>query len=167
MLKPIFIRHEDISDSKLETIIRIKTAAWPYTYEAHYKWISNNLTSSDIHVLLFDGETAIAYLNLIDIIVEFDSAKMDGWGIGNVCAIEKGNGWGKEIMLHVNDFLIENNKIGLLFCKNQLIKFYAENNWKLCNSTQLSISNIGPNVFTFIYNFPENFKYLKFEGKSF
>ncbi|MCX8523529.1 GNAT family N-acetyltransferase [Chryseobacterium formosus] len=159
-----FIQHDKLTQAVLDEIIKVKTVAWPFSYDQQCEWMTNNLKNSDVHVLLFDGEKVIAYLNLIKIEMEIDSVKLKGFGIGNVCAIEKGKGWGKELMLKVNQYLHENNDVGLLFCKDKLMKFYSENNWTLVTDQQLEISNINSQIYTFAYNIPKNFKLLQYEG---
>lgn len=167
MLEVLYIQHDKLTQPLLDEIINVKTAAWSYSYDEHYKWIKSNLKNSDIHVLLYDGNTALAYINLIEIQLDIDLFELNGFGVGNVCAIEKGKGWGKELILQVNKFLIENNKAGLLFCKNELIKFYVENGWIITSSGQIKLSNINNGVNTLVYNVPDNFIQLKYDGISF
>lgn len=167
MLKIDFISHSSVPDVKLDEIIKVKSVAWSYSYEKQLRWIKDNLKDSDIHVLLSDGEVVIAYLNLIEINLTYDNNTVMGFGVGNVCALQKGQGWGKELILKINDFLDESNKIGLLFCKDKLVKFYKENSWVLCKEEQIAVLDISPEVFTLVYNMPENFDHLTYEGKAF
>lgn len=167
MLEVLYIQHDKLTQPLLDEIINVKTAAWSYSYDEHYKWIKSNLKNSDIHVLLYDGNTTLAYINLIEILLDIDLVELNGFGVGNVCAIEKGKGWGKELILQVNMFLIENNKVGLLFCKNELIKFYIENGWIITSSEQIKLSNINSGVNTLVYNVPDNFIQLKYDGIPF
>ncbi len=167
MLEVLYIQHDKLTQPLLDEIINVKTAAWSYSYDEHYKWIKSNLKNSDIHVLLYDGNTALAYINLIEIQLDIDLVELNGFGVGNVCAIEKGKGWGKELILRVNKFLIENNKVGLLFCKNELIKFYIENRWIITSSEQIKLLNINNGINTLVYNVPDNFIQLKYDGIPF
>ena len=164
MFDVLYIQHSKLTQSLLEEIIKVKTAAWSYSFDEHCEWIKNNLKNSDIHVLLYDGKIALAYINLIEIDVNVDHVKLNGFGIGNVCAIEKGKGWGKELILQVNKYLIENNKAGLLFCKDKLVKFYMENEWILIPNEQIKLSNISVAVTSLVYNTPDNFIQLKYDG---
>ena len=167
MFNVVYIQHSELTQSLLDEIIKVKTFAWPYNYDEHCKWIKNNLKNSDIHVLLYDGDTALAYINLIDIKINIDHVDLNGFGIGNVCAIEKGQGWGKEIILKVNNYLFENNKVGLLFCKMELLKFYIENGWVMTTNEQIYFSNISDTVNTLVYNIPDNFIQIKYNGQPF
>lgn len=162
-----FIHNDKLSQELLNEIIQVKSIAWPYNYNDQCEWINNNLKSSDIHVLLFDGDRAIAYLNLVNIIIQIDSTALSGFGIGNVCAIEKGKGWGKELIKEVNQYLLENKRVGFLFCKDKLVKFYTECEWRLITNQYFEISDITSQVYTFVYNAPENFNQLKYEGDLF
>lgn len=164
MADVLYIQHSKLSQSLLNEIIKVKTAAWPYSYDEHYKWIKSNLKNSDIHVLLYDGDTALAYINLIAIDINVDLVELNGFGIGNVCALKMGKGWGKELIIEVNKYLIENNKVGLLFCKIKLVKFYMENGWILPFDEQIKLSNISAGVTSLVYNTPDNFIQLKYDG---
>ncbi|MFA5300554.1 MAG: hypothetical protein WC389_20395 [Lutibacter sp.] len=164
MFDILFIRHDKLTQVLLDEIIKVKSTAWPYNYKEQCEWIKDNLKNSDIHVLLLDGKKVLAYLNLIEIEVNVDSVELDGFGVGNVCAIEKGKGWGKELITHVNKYLSENDKVGLLFCKDKLVKFYRENEWKITCNDQLILSNITSEVNTFVYNISKEFKQIEFNG---
>jgi len=164
MFDVLFIRHDKLTSVLLDEIIKVKTVAWPFNYDEQCDWIKNNLKNSDIHVLLFDGKKVIAYLNLIEIEIKVDSVLYVAYGIGNVCALEKGKEWGKKLLIQVNTYLNENNKVGLLFCKDNLVKFYSENDWVLICNDQLELFNSAAGVHTFVHNTPENFIHLKFDG---
>jgi hypothetical protein len=157
MFKVIYTQHSELTESLLDEIIKVKSLAWPYSYEEHSKWIRNNLKNNDIHVLLYDGKLALAYINLIAINVSVNFINLNGFGIGNVCAIEKGKGWGKQLITQTNKYLIENNKVGLLFCKTKLVKFYLENEWILIPDQKIKLPNIKKEVISLGYNIPEKF----------
>lgn len=167
MFNICFVEHKLLTQKVLDEIIKVKSVAWPYHYDEQCKWIKNNLKNSDIHVLLYKDRTLIAYLNLVEIEIQFDSANFKGFGVGNVCATEKGKGWGKILISNVNSYLIDNNLVGLLFCKDQLIKFYIDCEWMLIFKQDILSSSLVSKVNAFIYNSPENFKQIKYEGTLF
>ena len=109
----------------------------------------------------------IAYLNLIEIEFKVDGYITNGYGIGNVCTIEKGNGWGKVLMLKTNSILIERDKIGLLFCKHSLIDFYRSNNWSLIDKQNLDLLFNNESIETMIFNCNSEFHLVEFQGKLF
>ena len=124
MFKLSIFRHCEISFSNLNEIVKIKTKAWNYSFQEQKLWIENNLCSNDIHILLLRDNEYVAYLNLIDIEIFIDNIHFKGYGVGNVCSIEKGKGYGKELMKLLNNKIIEENRVGLLFCKDNLVDFY-------------------------------------------
>lgn len=164
MYNILYIQHSKVTNSILEEIVKVKTVAWDYSFKEHYEWININLKSSDIHVLLYHEKTLLAYLNLIDIEVKVDGIDLMGYGVGNVCAIEKGKGWGKELIRRVNKYLSETNKIGLLFCKEKLKKFYSENDWKLLDKDKAKISKIISDESVFVFNIASNYSNLQYDG---
>lgn len=166
MFQSLIIPHAEITLTKLNEIIQIKSIAWPYCYEKQFEWIHDNLKNTDIHVLIYQEETLIAYLNLIDIEFKIDGNLKNGFGIGNVCALKIGKGWGKYLIKCTNTYLKDNNKIGLLFCKSQLVKFYSDNNWRLVRNEKLNCP-FKNEVQSMVYNSPEDFNQLEYIGKPF
>lgn len=161
------INHSEITKKLLNEIIMIKNAAWPYGFEDQLRWIDENLKVADIHILLSQQGKSIGYLNLIKIEFELDSVPFSGYGIGNVCVLEKGKGWGKKLLLFVNEYLKDNNHIGILFCKQALVKFYLENDWILIENEKLIIKEASEDIKCMIYSEKINFKKLEFSGKLF
>lgn len=160
--------HSEITSEKLDQIIQIKSVAWPYSYEKQVDWINKNLKNADIHVLLIDDQNRhIAYLNLISIEIKLDGKPVSVFGIGNVCVLEKGKGWGKKLILKTNELLKKQQMIGLLFCKEALVKFYTENNWILISPENLLISQ-GQDVNTLLFDSAMHpFVKLEYHGKLF
>lgn len=161
-----FTYHRDIDHDLLNEIIKIKSVAWPYSYENQKKWIDSNLNDGDIHVLLSDGKQYLAYMNLIKTSVIIDSEKLAIYGIGNVCALEKGKGWGKDIIIAVNQYLNKIDTLGVLFCKKDLVKFYSENGWNLIPQSQFKIDNEDKTIYCMI-NKIIKFETLQYNGKLF
>ena len=61
--------------------------------------------------------------------------------------------WGGKLLVeNVNKYLKENNQEGLLFCKEQLIKFYSKYNWELISPERVHFSTPHEGVFTMVYN---------------
>ena len=141
------IRHQDIKKSEIDEVINIKSSQWKYCYVEQLNWINKNIKKSDTHIILYLNGKGVAYLNLIDINLIANAEHVKGFGIGNVCAIERGMGYGLELMKLTNTYIIENNKIGILFCKDALIRFYSSLDWKL-----LSIKDKDVNCKVMIYN---------------
>jgi hypothetical protein len=167
MFQSVLVTHKEITTIQLNEIIQIKSIAWPYSYEKQLEWIHHNLKNTDIHVLLYQEEILVAYLNLIDIELKIDNILFDALGIGNVCAIEKGKGLGFELLNKTNKFIIEDHSIGLLFCKIDLVSFYTKSSWNLIEKKQLNLVFDTKNIETMIFNYNLPFKKLTFEGKAF
>lgn len=162
-----YLEHINLTEDVLIDIIHVKSIAWNYNYEEHQKWMELNLKENDIHFLLYSEEKLMAYLNLIPIEIKTDEIVNFGYGIGNVCSIEKGKGWGVKLMMHVNEYLRNENKIGLLFCKETLVKFYLKNCWKKVDVTNNLINFSDNGVFSFIYPPNIDFEYMEYNGKLF
>jgi hypothetical protein len=167
MFKINLIPHKEITNRQLEEIIKIKSKAWPYSFYKQLEWISANIKESDIHVLLTLEQTSVAYLNLIKIEFKIDGIAKDGLGIGNVCAIERGNGYGREIISQTNFYLENKKEIGLLFCKESLVNFYSLNLWHLVEKKRLLLSFDNKSIETMIFNYYMHFNTFEYLGKAF
>lgn len=161
------ILHRDLTCELLEDIISLKSVFWSYNHQEHLDWIYKNLNDTDIHVFLLHDKTIIAYLNLIQIEVVVDEKKIQGFGIGNVCAKERGHGWGKLLIDRVNDFIVNSEKIGLLFCKNGLVNFYTKCNWKIVSNLNTNSIEIKDNINVMVFNFIQGFSTLEYFGRMF
>jgi len=158
ILKP----HKEISQSEITEIINIKSKAWPYSFDSQLEWIDNNLKATDIHVLLSSNGEYVAYLNLIDIEIKLDNNIMNGYGIGNVCAAEKGKGYGSKIIESANEYLLSMNRIGLLFCKDHLVDFYKRYGWEIIEPNKISSEKDFSNINVMISNYHPAFTILTY-----
>lgn len=161
------IRQSDLSPQELDEIIRIKSIAWPYSYEKQVEWINNNLKDTDIHLLLLEDNKIVAYLNLIPNVLLLDDNVYHILGVGNVCSIERGKGFGVELMRQTNQLISEENKIGLLFCKPSLVYFYNKNGWIVIEKFRLNLLIDNKNIETMIFNNILPFRMLTFTGRTF
>lgn len=146
MVKLIFVKHKNLSDSLLQSICEIKSSAWDYSIDEQKKWINDNIKDLDIHVLLKVDEDYVSYLNLVNIeLLDGSNKLIDALGIGNVCSRFQNKGYGTKLIKGVNLYLTSRNKMAILFCKEKLINFYEKNNYKLKNK-------IENNIFLMSYN---------------
>jgi len=167
MYKIQIIPNRTVSKELLTRIIEIKSAAWPYSFEKQLSWIEANLGEDDLHVLLYKEDEPVAYLNLVHIEFFADGDSLAGWGIGNVCAAEKGIGYGKILMEELNQYLLQHEVPGLLFCKKALVGFYQSVGWFLLDPSKVTLSYPNQEVETMGFNLTNNFNRLKYNGKAF
>lgn len=146
------IPQSEITNENLDEIVRIKSIAWPYSYDQQIEWINKNLKGLDIHLLLTKNNELVGYLNLVNIDLRLDNIHYNAFGIGNVCAIEKGKGFGNELMKQTNQYLLKENRIGMLFCKESLTSFYHKFGWEKVEKINLQVAFDNTNVETMIYN---------------
>lgn len=161
-----FILHSQITNEILSQIINLKKNHWDYSFEQHKEWIFENINYKDIHVLMFDNEKAVAYMNLIKIEVVINDKVMPFLGIGNVCSKEKGKGYGKELLLGVNSFLKDEKHYGLLLCKNELVAFYSKYNWITIDKTIIKNEKL-KEINMMVFNLEDEIVSLNYEGRNF
>lgn len=156
-----FIKHSDISHEDLLRIINIKNVAWPHPIESQLKWISDNQGKDDFHVILNDGLKDYAYMDLCPVDAFVDGKRTSFMGIGNVCTVIKGQGYGGKLITLVNKYLDDNELRGLLFCMAPVAKFYLHFNWHIIPSDLITIECKEHNdVCVMTYNAPPNKKIL-------
>ncbi len=161
------IKHKDILFRDLLRAIAVKTVAWPFPLESQVKWINENLDDADLHVILKDGYSDVAYLNLVQSTFIVNDTEYMAYGIGNVCSREKGKGYGGELMNQVNAYLVKNRHAGLLFCKDTLVSFYSRYGWEEVSRDKCDIPALpeGSHVMTNLV--PERADKLIYHGKLF
>jgi predicted GNAT family N-acyltransferase len=145
-----FHRQSQLTEQDIEKIVSLKKIHWDYTIEEHKNWINNNLRKDDIHVLMLENEVLVGYLNLIQTEVILNNETQSFLGIGNVCSKERGKGHGKKILMEVNNYLLVNNQLGILLCKDELTAFYKKYNWVLldkCLASQVFSGTINVMLF--------------------
>ena len=153
-----FIKHKNINEELLNQISLIKDSCWNYGRREQRDWINRNIKPNDIHVLLFSEKKHVAYLNLVELRIEYSIKSLPAFGIGNVCALKKGSGFGKNILEILTKFSRENNIPLILYCKESLVDFYKKFDFKLHQDSIKDRNLMYFNVFD------GGFKYL---GKDF
>lgn len=155
-------QHISIDRQVLDKIIEIKSLSWNYPAEEHLAWIRANLKDNDWHVLMYDDNELIGYLNLVQVNVDKGDVKIPFLGIGNVCTRHKGRGDGLKLMNEVNCFIEHKRAQGLLFCKSNIVQFYVKAGWE-------SIKNLHPNneVITMTYNNKQDLNNATYEDRLF
>lgn len=145
-----FLRQSQLTEQDIEKIVSLKKVHWNYSTKEHKNWISNNIDKDDIHVLMLDNEVLVGYLNLIQTEVILNNEAQPFLGIGNVCSKEIGKGYGKKLLMEVNNFLVANKQQGILLCKDELTAFYKKSDWLLldkCLTSQVFSWNINVMLF--------------------
>ncbi len=145
-----FTEHYKTSKSKLLEIVALKQCQWDYTVNENLVWMNTNILPNDLHVIMTIGAENVAYMNLVKVQVTINNNPKSFFGIGNVCAKEKGKGFGKILLLEVNKYLKSNNVSGILFCKDDLVDFYKKCNWNVVERNYIKNVNLSSvNVMVF------------------
>lgn len=162
----VFLVQSQLTEQDLEKIISLKKIHWNYSTEEHKNWINNNIKKDDIHVLMLENEVLVGYMNLIQTEVFLNNEIQHFLGIGNVCSLEKGLGYGRELLIGVQNYLFENNYKGILFCKDKLVGFYTKFGWTLIDGSKI-ISKNYKNVNVMFYNVDTNINRVEYDGRNF
>lgn len=145
------VKHSEVSTIDLERAIALKSVAWPYPKESQMQWMRDNLKSEDIHVFLQEDGEDVAYLNIAMVNAIINGFSTPCAGIGNVCSNRKGGG--KTLIINTNKLISQLDIPGILFCRDRLVGFYNQYNWKLLNPKQVTINHLeGINTMVFNLN---------------
>ena len=161
------ITHRDILFKDLLRAIAVKSIAWPHPIESQVKWIIDNIDEEDEHVFLKEGSIDLAYMNLVKISFTANDTDYMAYGIGNVCAAEKGKGYGRELMNRVNDYLKEKKICGLLFCRDALVPFYKLYGWEEVKRDVCKEPVLAEGIHVMTYLALEKIVSFKYQGKTF
>ena len=127
------IKASELSIEYKTFIAQIKNEHWPYGVNSQIKWMDEHIRVDDFHYMGIDKSGMLrAYLTLVHILIDIGNSKEKAFGVGGVCvgkSIEH-SGYGREMMSVVNKYIQEENKYGVLLCKDRLIDFYSKCNWQ-------------------------------------
>lgn len=155
--------HSMATPAFIKQVIAIKNIAWPHSEESQLAWIEVSLKPEDLHCILLKNEQPVGYVNLVnEQLTKEDGSLVWIWGIGNVCVIKKGEGYGVALMKKTNEFIILTKRIGLLLCRNSLVRFYEKCGWKV----NQNLMELHDGIFAMTYNFDNEVNY-KYRGRFF
>jgi predicted GNAT family N-acyltransferase len=159
------IEHSKLSNKTLDEIIRIKSIYWKYDYNQQKSWIFENINNKDLHLIMLNENGNInGYLNLVNINININYQIYKALGIGNICVNPNKSGYGSVLLAHLNESLKQYNKIGILFCDDNLISFYKKNNWELIMKEYMT-TNISSNMM--LFNYKGIIKQINFNSRKF
>lgn len=161
------IKHRDILFRDILRAIAMKSVAWPHPLESQVRWIVDNIDDNDEHVFLKEGSQDMAYMNLVKIFFTANDTEYRAFGIGNVCAAEKGKGYGRELMNRVNDYLKRKKSCGLLFCKAALVPFYKRYGWEEVKRDVCKIPLLADGVHVMTFQVLGKIESFNYQGKDF
>lgn len=133
---------KELNEHDMNSSIALKQQYWNYSTVEQKKWFRENIIADDYHILIYQGELLLAYLNAVNVEVEINYFKHRMMGIGNVCVAEKHahTGVGSILMACTNAFIKQSSSCGILLCKKKLIPFYESSNWQILSPQQVTIS---------------------------
>ena len=133
------IKHKDLTQAECLRIAQLKDEHWPYGLESQIQWMAQNIGIEDVHLMgeEQDGKNIIlnAYITLTNIKVMIDNHNITCIGVGGVC-VEKDlqhSGVGRLLMHEAEKYIVGQDKLGILLCKDSLIPFYSKCGWNIIN----------------------------------
>ena len=129
-----FVKHNDVRE-ELSIIANIKDQHWTHGILSQIDWIHKNIDSEDIHLMGFDNDSSelVAYMAIMNVEAIISNLSFSFLGFSNVCVDKRftKEGIGSRLVTQANKYIIENNKTGILLCRDSLVGFYEKNGWNL------------------------------------
>ena len=163
--KVITLKHSETNVTIINEIIEIKRKSWSYPYESHLNWIKENINPDDIHFLVYCKSELIGYTTLTNHNIVLNGKTIQTYGVGCVCTLESGKGYGAILMKEINNWFLENTYKGFLLCRDAVIKFYSKHGWQLINNFELDLIK-DDSIRVMVYNIPPIHSF-RFSGQAF
>lgn len=162
------VPHGIMSESRLLEVIDIKSKAWDYPVEIQLEWMRNNLHSEDVHFMMYDElNVMVGYANIIDAEAVVNGMNALIKGVGNVCVLSRGKGDGLRLMNVINASIQQSGSLGMLFCKDRLVKFYEKAGWLVVRRSLIDCNRLADNVILMVYNSSVPIESLKYGDRLF
>ncbi len=130
-----FVNHQNLLMAEGIRIAYLKDQHWPYGVESQILWMKKNIEMEDVHLM---GEEQVsnnivlrAYTTLSNINVELDNQNISCVGVGGVCVDKdvEHSGLGRLLLQEAEKYIINQDKLGILLCKESLTPFYQKCGW--------------------------------------
>lgn len=133
----------ELTEDEFTDLITLKQQHWDYSVNEQKRWFANNIEQDDYHLMIYQNGTLVAYLNAVNINVDINQSPYRMLGIGNVCVDKRHAhlGIGSILVACINSYIKRVGTVGLLLCKENLIRFYETSNWTRIFPAAVRISN--------------------------
>ena len=152
MIEVLSKAKKKISKQELKEICLLKDQHWKYGLKSQMNWISKNVKKNDIcNILRFKKK--IIGLTLLRKRTYFANKKKLKYFLFDTLIIDKnyrGKNFSELLMILNTHVILKSNLISLLFCNNNLLKFYIKFGWlKIKNDFSTKDYNFKTNAHIF------------------
>lgn len=142
------IKHNELSDEERMKIAELKNQHWPYGIESQLSWIESNIQPNDVHLIgeeqTENGAVLRAYSTITTLKVRIDGKYDEFLGVGGVC-VDKSiqhSGIGRLLMKATGEYIEQQEKKGILLCKENLQGFYRNCGWELLDYHMATVADM-------------------------
>jgi hypothetical protein len=154
---------ELLKPTELKLICKLKNTEWFFGIKEQYNWFHKQIKKKDLHIFLKKNNNLIGY-TCLRYKKFFFEGKLTSFLLFDTHIIKKNfrsEGFGKILITKVIK-IIKNKKIlSILFCKNDMIKYYKKYNWNIVNKKKYS-TNKNNKKLNLMYLGKKNFFRKKF-----
>lgn len=122
-----------LTEQQLSEISLLKSKRWVrYSVMEHRIWLTEESNLNDDHLLIYEREILVAYAQLKrNINIQNMETHKPFLGVGNVCTIESGKGYGRVLLNEINNFILGIDTNGILFTTYEKTGFYIKGGWRI------------------------------------
>lgn len=122
-----------LTEQQLSEISLLKATRWvKYSATEHRLWLMENSNLKDDHLLIYEKEILVAYAQLKrNIHIQNMETPIPLIGVGNVCTVESGKGYGWLLLNEINNFILGIESNGILFTTIEKAGFYRKGGWQI------------------------------------
>jgi len=160
MLKLISKRKKELTNSEVNLICALKDSEWKYGLSSQKKFFEKFQKKNDLCNFLYFKNDLVGFTVLRKRLYRYNNIRGDFLLLDSMILKKKyrKNNF-KELLMNFNNQIIKlENKFGILFCKNQLLKFYKKFNWKKYEKKKLKVEGYNKIDYVMAFNFKKNYK---------
>lgn len=160
MLKLISKRKKKLTNSEVNLICILKDSEWKYGLSSQKKFFEKFSKKDDLCNFLYFKDELIGFTILRKRLYINNNIKRNFLLLDSMVLKKKyrKNNF-KELLMNFNNEIIKlENKLGILFCNNQLLKFYKKYNWKKYNKKNFNVEGYNKIDNVMCFNFKKNYK---------
>ena len=132
MFKLLNLKTTDLNKNLVIEILKLKNTHWKKGLESQKKHFKENISKSDIHILLYYKKRLSGYVLLRKKKCFFKNRHISYFHFDTLIIQKKlrNKKISPNLMNFTNDFIKFKKAVSVLYCEDNLIKFYTKYKWK-------------------------------------
>lgn len=132
-----------LTNKQLSEVSLMKSIRWiKYSATEHRLWLMEKSNLMDDHLLIYEEDILVAYAQFkTNITIQNIKMHKPFVGVGNVCSIRSGKGYGRLLLKEIKNFIMVNDVNGILFTTFDKTEYYIKGGWQIIDLNILQGTN--------------------------